>query len=99
MHREVDIQFARKNEKDYDKWEDRSRPDEDEDTKKNEERVKDGKGDDFGDLDGLIETFKKRHFGFFYTTCESLYMRIDEVQCNCKSKKIWPNIKHTKSIP
>jgi len=56
-------------------------------------------GDSFRDLDGLIDTFKESHLGFFYPSSKRLGVRIDKIERYRKAKEVWPDTKHEKSIP
>ncbi len=88
-----------KNKEYNNKREDRARPDEDEDAKEDKERVPDGKGNAFRNLDRLVDALKKGHFSLFYSKCKGLCMRINKIERHSKSKEVRPDIKHRKSIP
>ena len=82
LHGEVDVELRWENKKNNNKREYWARPDKNKNTEEDKEGVPHGEGNTFRDLYWLVNTFKKRHFGFFYPKGESLCVWVDKVERN-----------------
>jgi hypothetical protein len=82
LHREVNVERRTENKEYNNEGKNRARPHENEDTKENEERMPQCKGDNFRYLDRLINTLEEGHLCLLDTKRKSLCMRVNKIEGN-----------------
>jgi hypothetical protein len=94
---EIDIQLGRKNDERDDKRQNRAWPDENKNAQNDKEGVPQCKGNRLWDV--FVKALEYGEICFLDSGKHRNPMRVDEVERNRKTQKVWPDVEHDNSIP